>query len=106
MVTVDDDRLAGILVTLNEEMTLLNAKRTTLRNLSEITNSIKLLIIPAPTAENINATSTVLPLDPKLGVTITTDRREAIYDKLLSDVAALFLTTDDPPTTDTAGTEE
>lgn len=86
---VDEDSLTGIITTLNEEMTLVNTKRNTLRNLSEIANSIKLLIIPAPTADNINATTTILPLDPKLGVLITIERREAIYDKLLLDVAEL-----------------
>lgn len=86
---VDEDRLTGIITTLNEEMTLINTKRNTLRNLSEIANSIKLVIIPAPTAENINATDTTLPLDPKLGVTIEVSRREAIYDKLLLDVSEL-----------------
>lgn len=83
--TVDEDILEGTIIDLQNRLNANSLQRQNLRICLQDIVSIKLIDTPAPTPEDITHTTKELPLDPKLGTTITDERREAIYDKVLVD---------------------
>lgn len=89
MVEVDEDNLLNIessLITKRNNNSLERQRITDAqRNLEEI----KLVKLPDPTIDEPTKTKLVLPNDVGLGIEITVERREARYDKLLADFAAL-----------------
>jgi len=86
---VNEDLLNSTILDLLDKLNQSSLERQTLQNLHINAVSIKLIEVPDPTPEDTERTKKVLPLDPKLDTTITEDRRQAIYDKIISDVAEL-----------------
>ncbi len=85
----NEDALTTIINTLHEKMRRNGEQRQTLRDLLVDATSIKLVSEPDPTVDDINQIKLVLPLDPKLKVTITPERRKAICDIVINETNLL-----------------
>jgi len=84
---IDETILDGVILDLISKINDNSLQRQTLRNIYNMAAEIKLIDVPDLTTEDkINR---VVPNDPKLGTTITEERRQAIYDKVLADVELL-----------------
>ena len=87
--TVNETILESTIVDLREQLDVVSLKKQNLRTILQDAESIVMVNVPDPIEEDTRRTKKVLPKDSKLGAEITTERREAIYDKIIVDVAAL-----------------
>jgi len=78
---IDEDNLNKIITDLEDKI----QQSQRYRELHQYAKSIALKKVSDPTEKDPQRTKLVLPLDAKLGVEITEDRRQAIYDKLLEE---------------------
>jgi len=83
---ISDANLNSMILDFQNKINIAELKHKKLRKLLSNAVSIQQINIPDPTPEDIHHTKKVIPLDPKLGITITPERRQAIYDKIISDM--------------------
>ncbi len=86
---IDEDLLDSTILDLVDKVNQNHSERIMLRNLYTNARSIQLIDVPDPTPEDTHQTKKIIPDDPKLGTEITEERRQAIYDKVISDHAKL-----------------
>lgn len=80
---IDEDILNQKVLDITSKLNENSLERETLRNLQ--TNAVSIQLVP----DNVDKTKMIIPTDPKLGTTITEERRQEIYDKVIADVALL-----------------
>lgn len=86
---VDDNNLDLIINDLQTKLTTNSQKREEIIKNLDSARSIRLIEEPVPTDEDPDNIIKILPQDPELEITITEERRNEIYDKVVSDVAQI-----------------
>jgi len=84
---VDDKNLDEIVDNLQTKLSTNSQERRDIKIILNSARSIRLIEEPAPTDKEPDKTEFVLPQDTKLGVTITEERRNEIYGKIVYDVS-------------------
>jgi len=86
---VDEDNLDAIIVDLIKKTNTNFVQRQEITEIYKCAKRIELVDVPDPTIEDPKQTKKVLPMDDDLGLEITVQRREQIYDELISDIEKL-----------------
>lgn len=86
---VDDDNLGIIIKDLQTKIVAKSDEKKNMRLILESAESIQLIVKSDPTPEDENHKTYTSPQDAKLKTTITDDRRNQIYDKIVSDHSQL-----------------
>lgn len=86
---IDYDILDSALKEVMDKINQNHTERKNLENIHKIGESIQLVTVPDPTAEEPRRTKKVIPNDPMLGGEISATRQQEIYDKFLAGVALL-----------------
>lgn len=86
---VDDNVIESTILNMQNRLNTNAQERQTIKGIALNLQIIRLVEVPDPVENDINQTKKVMPLDPVLGIEMTEDRRNEIYDKIISDVGNL-----------------
>ena len=85
----DEENLKVLKKQLRTKLQEIHAKQRNLEKIMACIASVETRIVNAPTPEDPAATKVILPKDSDLGANLTDARKGKIYDKIVTDVAAL-----------------
>jgi len=86
---VDEANLEVVKDDLRSKLNANSLERANLKKLLGTANNISEDVVPDPTADEPARTKKVMPQDRGLGTTMSTARRNSIYDNLVSEHGAL-----------------